>query len=211
MAEESKWAGRFVVAAIIQGAVAFAILSVLVGVSALQMNPSPGRIVAGGDYCSVTVTVPVEQGSTTYNGTGTATCSSAGMWFVVGMIGYGLVGVMGIAVSALFYQYLESTLGAPYTGWRNITAWLHLLLGGVSASAATLLMAYGGYMGGAALLPTSAGGGGKSTFYVHTNILGPLSPYITALIGLALLGFFIGGVGYVTAWWSVRRKGKAAG
>ena len=113
------------------------------------------------------------------------------------------------AVSALFYQYLESTLGAPYTGWRNITAWIHLLLGGVGASAGCLLMAYGGYMGGAALLPVSSGGLGKNTFYVHTNILGPLSPYITGLLGLALLGFFIGGAGYVTAWWAVRRK-KAA-
>ncbi|OGS49673.1 MAG: hypothetical protein A3K65_09620 [Euryarchaeota archaeon RBG_16_68_12] len=206
MAEESKWAGRFVVAAIIQGAIAFAILSVLVGISALQMNPSPGRIVAGGDSCAVSVTV----NETTHVGTGTATCSSAGMWFVVGMIGYGLVGVMGIAVSALFYQYLESTLGAPYKGWRNITAWVHLVLGGVGASAATLLMAYGGYMGGAALLPPPAGLG-KNAFYVHTNILGPLSPYITALIGLALLGFFVGGVGYVTAWWAIRRNGKAAG
>ncbi len=203
MAQESKWAGRFVAAAIIQGAIAFAILSALVGISALQLSPSPGRIVAGGDSCSVTITNQTA-------GTGTATCSSAGMWFVVGMIGYGLVGVMGIAVSALFYQYLESTLGAPYTGWRNITAWLHLVLGGVGASAASLLMAYGGYMGGAALLPTSAGGLGKNTFYVHTNILGPLSPYITALLGLALLGFFVGGVGYVTAWWAVRRKRKAA-
>lgn len=205
MAEQSKWAGRFVAAAIVQGAVAFAILSLLVGMSALQMNPSPGRIVAGGDSCSVAVTV----NNTTFAGTGTATCSSAGMWFVVGMIGYGLVGVMGIAVSALFYQYLESTLGAPYTGWRNITAWIHLLLGGVGASAGCLLMAYGGYMGGAALLPVSSGGLGKNTFYVHTNILGPLSPYITGLLGLALLGFFIGGAGYVTAWWAVRRK-KAA-
>ncbi len=207
MAQESKWAGRFVVAAIIQGAVAFAILSVLVGMSALQMSPSPGRIVAGGDSCTVTVSV----NNTTWVGKGTATCSSAGMWFVVGMIGYGLVGVMGIAVSALFYQYLESTLGAPYAGWRNLTAWIHLLLGGVGASAATLLMAYGGYMGGAALLPTSAGGLGQTTLYVHTNILGPLSGYITGLIGLALLGFFIGGVGYVTAWWGARKKVRAPG
>ncbi len=210
MAEQSKWAGRFVAAAIIQGAIAFAILSVFVGMSALQLSPSPGRVVAGGDYCSVTVTVPVNPNSTTYNGTGTATCSSAGMWFVVGMIGYGLVGVMGIAVSALFYQYLESTLGAPYTGWRNITAWVHLLLGGVGASAGCLLMAYGGYVGGSALLPVSSGGLGKSTYYVHTTILGPLSPYITGLLGLALLGFFVGGVGYVTGWWAVRRKAKTA-
>ncbi len=198
----SPWAGRFVGAAIIQGAFAFAILSVLIGISALQMNPSPGRIVAGGDICSVTITNQTA-------GTGTATCSSAGMWFVVGMIGYGLVGVLGIAISALFYQYLEVTLGAAYSGWRNIAAWLHLVLGGVGSSAGTLLMAYGGYMGGAALLPVSAGGLGKNAFYVHTNILNPIAPYITALLAIALLGFLVGGIGYVTAWWSAR-KGVAS-
>ncbi len=184
------------VAAVVQGAVAFAILSVLVAMSVLQVGASPAKVVAGGDYCTVTIT-------NTTKGLGTATCSAAGTWFVVGMIGYGLVGVMGIAVSALFYQFLESTLGAPYAGWRNVTAWIHLLFGGVGASAATLLMAYGGYMGGAAL------NSGQNTFYVHTNILGPLSAPISALIGVALLGFFIGGVGYVTAWWQARRRPKA--
>src|SRR5712691_11743454 len=182
----SRWAGRFIGAAIIQGAIAFAILGVLIGISALQLNPSPGRIVAGGDTCSVTITNQTA-------GTGTATCSSAGMW-------------LGVGMSALFYQHLEVTLGAVYTGWRNFVAWLHLLLGGVGASAGTLVMAYGGYMGGAALLPVSSGGLGKNAFYVHTNILNPLAPYITALLGIALLGFFLGGIGYVTAWRSARKN-----
>ena len=199
----SRWAGRFIGAAVIQGAIAFAILGVLIGVSVLQLKPSPGQIVAGGDICSVTITNQTA-------GTGTATCSSAGMWFVVGMIGYGLVGVLGVAISALFYQHLDVTLGAAYAGWRNLAAWLHLVLGGVGASAGTLLMAYGGYMGGAALLPVSAGGPGKNAFYVHTNILNPIAPYITALLAIGLLGFFLGGVGYVTAWWSAREKGSPA-
>src|SRR6266704_1945804 len=121
----SRWAGRFIGAAIIQGAIAFAILGVLIGISALQLNPSPGRIVAGGDTCSVTIT--------------------------------------------------NQTAGT-----------------------------------GAALLPVSSGGLGKNAFYVHTNILNPLAPYITALLGIALLGFFLGGVGYVTAWWSARKKTASA-
>ena len=126
------------------------------------------------------------------------------------MIGYALVGVLGIAVSALFYQYLESTLGVPYSGWRDITAWLHLVVGGGGSSAAALLAAYGGYLGGSALLPVSSGGLGQNPGYVHVTILNPLSLPITILMALGLLGFFLGGVGYVTAWWSVRKKGKAA-
>ena len=205
MAGESKWAGRFVAAAIIQGAIAFVIMTVLLAISVLGavgvsgLGPSPGRIVAGGDSCSVRITDNATM-------TGTATCSNASNWFIVGMIGYALVGVLGIAVSALFYQYLESTLGAPYSGWRNLTAWLHLLVGGGGSSAAALLAAYGGYMGGAALLPVGSGGLGQNPGFVHVNILNPLSLPITALMALGLLGFFLGGVGYVTAWWNVRKK-----
>src|SRR6266542_3458540 len=75
-----------------------------------------------------------------------------------GQLTRALAGTVGPGghVSALFYQHLEVTLGAVYTGWRNFVAWLHLVLGGVGASAGTLLMAYGGYMGGAALLPVSS-------------------------------------------------------
>ncbi len=213
MADQSKWAGRFVAAAIIQGAIAFIIMSILVGISVLGalgvvgLGPSPGRIVAGGDSCTVRTTL--SNNTTGAVLTGTGSCSNASTWFIVGMIGYALVGVLGIAVSALFYQYLESTLGAPYSGWRNFTGWFHLLLGGGGSSAAALLAAYGGYLGGAALLPVSAGGLGQNPGYVHVNILNPLSLPITVLMALGLLGFFLGGIGYVTAWWAVRKKAKS--
>jgi hypothetical protein len=85
-----------------------------------------------------------------------------------------------------------------------------LVLGGAGSSAAALIAAYGGYLGGAALLPVSSGGGGQNAGYVHTNILNPLSMPITVLMALGLLGFLLGGLGYVTAWWAVRKKGKAA-
>ena len=178
MAAHSRWAARFLAAAIIQGAFAFGLMSVLLYLAVLG-TPAASRIVAGG---------------------------GAGTWFVVGIIGYALVGVLGIAVSALFYQYLEVTLDKPYSGWRNGAAWAHLLLGGGVGSAAALLMAWGGYVAGAALLPTQFGGGGHDSAYVHTNVLGPLVIPIAALIALTLLGFFIGGVGYMTAWWSARKK-----
>lgn len=177
---ESTWAARFLAAGIVQGGVAFVVMSVLLYLAVFGV-PAASRIVASG---------------------------GAGNWMTVGLIGYGLVGVVGIAVSALFYQYLEVTLKAPYGGWRNYAAWAHLILGGGCASAAALLATYGGYQAGAALLPAAPPiyGGGQTALYVHENILGPLALPIAGLMGLALLGFFIGGVGYVTAWWSAIRK-----
>lgn len=179
----SNWAERFLAAAIVQGAIGFGLASVLLYLAVLG-RPAASRIVAGG---------------------------GAGTWFVVGVIGYGLVGILAVAVSALFYHHIEATLNAPYTGWRNYAAWAHLILGAGLGSAGALLIAYGGYAAGAAMLPTSVGGGGHippaGFEYVHTNILGPLVVPIAGLIGLSLLGFFLGGIGYVTAW---RNATKAA-
>ncbi len=177
---ESRWAARFIAGSIINGAFGFAVMAVLLYLAVFG-RPAASRIVASG---------------------------GAGTWFVVGLIGYGLVGILGIAVSALFYQYLESTLGAPYTGWRNYAAWAHLILGGIGGTAATLLTGYAGYQAGAALLPSDPPiyGGGQTVLYVHVNILGPLALPIAALIGITLLGYFLGGVGYVTAWWATRKK-----
>src|SRR3990170_1600066 len=169
---ESKWAERFLAAAVVQGAIGFGVASVLLYLAVFGV-PAASRIVAGG---------------------------GAGTWFVVGVIGYGLVGILAVAVSSLFYHHVESTLGFPYKGWRNYTAWAHLILGGGVGSAAALLTAYGGYVAGAAMQPASVGGGGQDFAYVHEFILGPPLVPLAPLIGLSLLGFFIGGVGYVTAW-----------
>lgn len=174
---ESKWASRFIGASFVQGAFAFVVMAYLLYLAVFGV-PAASRIVAAG---------------------------GAGTWLTVGVIAYALVGVLGIAVSALFYQYLEGTLGAAYTGWRNFAAWVHLILGGGAGSVAALLTAWGGYRGGAALLPTMFGGGGLTGGEVHEQILGPLVVPIAGLIGLALLGFFIGGIGYLTAWWGARR------
>src|SRR3972149_4815225 len=137
VAGESKWAARFLVASIIQGAAAFVLMTVLLYLAVFG-TPAASRIVAGG---------------------------GAGTWLVVGIIAYAIVGVLGIAVSALFYQHLEVVLEKPYAGWRNGAAWAHLILGGGVGSAAALLTAWGGYTAGAALLPTPVGGGGRASAY----------------------------------------------
>ena len=88
MADQSKWAGRFVAASIVQGAIAFVIMSILLGISILGalgvsgLGPSPGRIVAGGDSCTVRTTVTNNTTGATLTGTGT--CSNASNWFIVG-------------------------------------------------------------------------------------------------------------------------------
>ena len=188
-ANTSRWASRFIGATFILGGVAWAILAVLVlgnvlaGIGNYTLGPATSRIVAGG---------------------------GAGSWFTMGILAYLLIGVAGIGMSALFYNHIEATLGSPLTGWRNIAGWIHLIVGGIAAAAATLLMTWGGFQAGAALLTRDVGGGGQNVGYVHANILNPIVVPLAILMGFALLGYLVGGIGLLSAWTIARKSSRSA-
>jgi hypothetical protein len=54
---------------------------------------------------------------------------------------YIIVAVLGVAVSSLFYHYLDVNMGSA----AKALAWAHLVLMNVGASAAAGMMMYGGY------------------------------------------------------------------
>jgi hypothetical protein len=180
----SRWAGRFIGLTFVLGGVAWLVIAVLVlgnvlaGMGNYALGPASSRIVAGG---------------------------GAGSWFTQGLLAFMLVGIVGVGLSALFYEHVEVRLGSPFVGWRNAAAWIHLTLGGIGSAAAALLMMWGGFNGGAALLPRDQGGLGQNTTYVHVNILNPIVVPIAGLMGVALLGYLIGGIALSTAWMRARK------
>ena len=187
----SVWAGRFIGLTFILGGVVWLILTLLVlgnvlaGVGNFALGPASSRIVAGG---------------------------GAGSWFTMGILAYGLVAVGGMGLTALFYQQIEGTLASSLNGWKSIGAWIHLVLGGLGSAGASLLMAWGGFRAGAAFIATNLGGGGLNPMsgadigYVHTNILNPIVVPIAGLMGIALLGYLVGGLVLASAWLAARRK-----
>ncbi len=181
----SPWAGRFIGLTFMLGGLAWVILAILVlgnvlaGLGNFALGPASSRIVAGG---------------------------GAGSWFTMGILAYGLVAVGGMGLTALFYQHVEGTLGSRLVGWRNVGAWIHLSVGGLGAAGASLLMAWGGFQAGSALLTTDVGGGGQNVGYVHANILNPIVVPIAALMGIALLGYLVGGIVLASAWMVARPK-----
>src|SRR6266571_6593843 len=187
-ANRSRWAGRFIGATFILGGIAWAIIAVLVLGNVLAgleppnyaLGPASSRIVAAG---------------------------GPGTWFVMGLLSYMLVGVAGVGMSALFYNHIEVALRAPLAGWKNIAAWIHLILGGIGSAGASLVMTYGGYAAGVANLPTNVGGGGhvNDFAFIHANILNPLVGPIAGLMAVALLGYLIGGIGLAAAWTGSRK------
>jgi hypothetical protein len=186
----STWAGRFIGATFILGGVAWLVITLLVLGNLLSGMEPPNF--ALGPASSRMVASP-----------------GATAWFVMGLLSFLVIGIVGIGLSALFYNHLESTLAAPVSGWRNLTAWLHLGLGGGGASAASLIMAYSGYRAGVALLAPEYGGLGEDNLYVHANILQPAVIPIAGLMLVALLGYLVGGIGLGTAWWNTRKARPA--
>ncbi len=171
---QGKWAGRFIAAAIIQGLIA------------------------------VIITVLIIDPTTLFNGTGLWYSASkviagngAGTWLFVGYISYMVVGVMGVAVTAIFYFYIEGIQGKPFKGLTSYLAGAHLVLMTVGVDASMFLMMYGGYLAGWASVAKSSGGAGLTSLQIHEQILGQLTYPIGAAVLIAGLGALLGGLGFV--------------
>ncbi len=170
MATESKWATRFVWAAIVQGALSAAITAFLILGEMGFMNPPISLVISG---------------------------SLPGIWIAIGYLGYLVAGVVGMAVTALFYQYLEVNLKSLYRGAAKSIAWLHLILSNVGVIGASWTMIYAGYLGGIAGLPQALGGQGLSVQQVEALVESSLLLPILIFVGMSVLGIVFGGLGYI--------------
>jgi hypothetical protein len=171
---QGKWTGRFIWASIIQGLVAVVVTILIIDPTTLFSGSglwySASRVIAG-------------------NGGGT--------WLFVGYISYIVVGVVAIAVTALFYFYIEGIQGKVYRGLTNYLAWGHLIFMNVGVVGSMFLMMRGGYLAGWAAASTASGGGGLNGGQIHDQILGWLPYPIGAFVVLAALGALLGGLGFV--------------
>jgi hypothetical protein len=165
--------GLFLYAAIVQGAIAALITFLGAFGDQIGLYPVPvARVIAGGE---------------------------AGNWFTLGYAMYIVVGVVAMAVTSLFYFYIETIQGKVYRGVAKGLAWVHLVLGNVGVAGAAILAMVGGYLGGAAMQPPNMGGAGLNSGQVHVQILGAYPTPIAVFLGLALIGFVAGGLGYIIA------------
>ena len=123
------WARRFMTAAIVQGAVMVGLTIFLVLGQISIIKPEVSRVIAEG---------------------------GAGTWFTFGYIIYIVVGVIGVAVSSLFYHYLSDRYGGGFGRATNALAWIHLILMNIGVAAAAAMLMVAGYQGGAAMLPSDS-------------------------------------------------------
>jgi hypothetical protein len=164
----NTWARRFMAAAIIQGSIIVALTAFLVVSQISILKPEVSRVIASG---------------------------GAGTWFTFGYLAYILVGVIGVAVSSVFYHYLAGS----FTRTASALAWIHLILMNIGTTAAAGMMMYAGYQGGAAMLPTAIGGRGFDAQQAH-SIMAPFVEPIAVSIFAILAGVVAGGAGFLMAY-----------
>lgn len=164
--------GYFIYAAIAQGAIAVAVTFLGAFGDTLGILPyAVARVIAGG---------------------------GPGTWFVMGYIVYLIVGVVAMAVTSLFYFYIENVQGKPYKGAAKVLAWIHLVLSNLGVVGGSLAAMWGGYWAAQRIAPTAQGGLGAPAAEAHLVLVTVQNP-IAGFIALALLGFFAGGLGYLVA------------
>lgn len=167
------WTKRFIAAAIVQGAIIVVLTAFLIISDTSFMKPGISRVIASG---------------------------GAGTWFTFGYFMYIIVGVIGIAVSAIFYYYAEGVMNKRLYYRKNKIAkglaWSHFLLMNIAIVAAAGLLMYAGYAGGSAMLQESVGGKGFDASQAH-EILAPFVEPTAAAVLVLLIGVTLGGIGFL--------------
>ncbi len=163
---QNTWAKRFAAAAIVQGAALVGLTAFLVLSQISFLKPEVSKVMAAG---------------------------GAGTWLTFGYEIYIMVGVLGVAVSSVFYYYL----GSAKSNASIALAWIHLFLMNIGIAAACGMMMYAGYIAGASLLPVNQGGKGYTALQAHELLIGQYVAPISVAILVVLAGVIAGGVGFI--------------
>jgi hypothetical protein len=171
----SIWGNRFIISAIVQGAIitGFTILIV-----AIQMLRSSSINII--QFLSLSFEGPAK-------------------WFFIGYIFY-MILVVAIAVTAVFYNHLEINMGKSIRGFKSVLAWIHLIGMNIGGTALTMTMIFAGLIGSGILgVITSGGSSASSVSQLKPNIaimVQFITP-IAAFVVILSIGIISGGITYI--------------
>jgi hypothetical protein len=172
----SPWGNRFVLSAIIQGAV---ITGLTVSLILMQAIFSDVSLI---EFLSLSLDGPAK-------------------WFFFGYFMY-ITLVVAIAITAIFYNHLESNLGKQVRGKKNKLAGIQLIGMNVGGAATTILLIVAGFIGTGFV--SFAEGEQPQTQYIMELVKIPV-----AVFGLVFaIGMICGGIAYVTAYLSGPKLSK---
>jgi hypothetical protein len=167
----SAWSNRFIIAAIVQGAV---ITGLTLAFVAAQMLTSGTNII---QFLSLSFEGPAK-------------------WFFLGYIFY-MILVVAIAVTAVFYNHIEAGMGRQIKGFRSALAWIHLVGMNVGGAATTITIIFAGLAGSGIIGVILEGTG---SLQPNAAIMDQFIPLIAAFTGLLSIGLLAGGLAYITTY-----------
>ena len=172
MVRTSSWGNKFILSAIIQGAI---ITGLTISVVAAQMLSSSVNII---QFLSLSFEGPAK-------------------WFFLGYVFY-MILVVAIATTAIFYNHLEINLEKNIRGVRAIMAWIHLIGMNIGGAATTISMILAGLMGSGALDLILSGG--STELHQNLAIMDQFIPPIATFAGVLSIGVIVGGISYISTY-----------
>jgi hypothetical protein len=167
----SVWSNRFIIAAIVQGAVVTGLTLAFV---AAQILTSGTNII---EFLSLSFEGPAK-------------------WIFLGYIFY-MILIVAIAVTAVFYNHLEISMGRKIRGFRSFLAWTHLVGMNVGGAATTIIMIFAG-LAGSGVLGVIVGG--SDTLQENTAIMDQFISPIAIFTGVLSIGVISGGLALVMSY-----------
>lgn len=173
----SIWSNRFIIAAIVQGAI---ITSLTLLIVAIQLLFSSAINII--QFLSLSFEGPAK-------------------WFFLGYIFY-MILVVAIAVTAVFYNHLEINMGKRIRGLKAVLAWIHLIGMNVGGTAITLTMIFAGLIGSGIFSVITNGGSSSAVAKLTSNpaVMVQFIAPISAFAGLLSIGVVAGGITYIATY-----------
>jgi len=165
-----RWVDRFIIAAIIQGAIitGMALVIVVIQVTNTEVNI-------------------IQFLSLSFEGTA--------KWFFLGII-FHLIVIVAVAVTALFYSNLEITLKKKFTRTVNVLATIHLIGMNVGGAGAMMIMTFAGLAGTGLITVFTEGKLGPKDPAIMDSFIEPIGGFIALLA----IGVICGGMCFIIAY-----------
>ena len=168
----AAWSNRFIIAAIVQGAAITGLTLAFVGV---QILTSGTNVI---QFLSLSFEGPAK-------------------WFFLGYIFY-LILVVAIAVTAVFYSHLETSMGKQISGFTSGLAWIHFIGMNVGGAATTITMIFAGLIGSGILDVITSGDSGR--LQPNNTAMDQFILPIAGFAGLLSIGVLAGGLAYIATY-----------
>jgi hypothetical protein len=177
----SVWSNRFIIAAIVQGAVITGLT--LTFVAAQILLTSGTNII---EFLSLSFEGPAK-------------------WIFLGYIFY-MILIVSIATTSVFYNHFEVDMQRTIRGFGSALAWVHLIGMNVGGATVTLTMIYAGLVGSGIIGIIMSGGNNAVELKPSTQVLEQFIVPISAFAMILVIGLIAGGLTFLLNFMSIRKS-----